>query len=178
MTTASAAPEKFKDLTADEYQKRIEQVAKQGHTPVSVKVRVENGVDFYTLETIPRRTVWSTHHRMSQELFDAKVAYYKSNEFHIKWKQTYELNGKILLVAIWEETPRESVLFWGADATVPTSGRRVGQLKPFDDLMQKFLVEQQLPGASLSISRNGKTIFLRGTDTAISKTKNECRKTR
>ncbi len=162
MTTASAAPEKFKDLTADEYQKRIEQVAKQGHTPVSVKVRVENGVDFYTLETIPRRTVWSTHHRMSQELFDAKVAYYKSNEFHIKWKQTYELNGKILLVAIWEETPRESVLFWGADATVPTSGRRVGQLKPFDDLMQKFLVEQQLPGASLSISRNGKTIFLRG----------------
>lgn len=162
MTTASAAPETYKDLTAAEYQKRIEQVAKQGHTPTAVNVRVKKGIDFYTLETIPRRTAWFTHHRMPPELFAAKVAHYKSKEFRIKWKQSYELNGKVLLVAIWEKIPQKAIWFWDAGAKVPTSGRRVGQLKPFDELMNEFLVEQQLPGATLAVSRNGKTIFSRG----------------
>ena len=108
---------------------------------------------------------------MPPELFAAKVAHYKSKEFRIKWKQSYELNGKVLLVAIWEKIPQKAIWFWDAGAKVPTSGRRVGQLKPFDELMNNSWSSSNCQ-ARHSLSRETEKRFFRGgTDTAISKTK-------
>lgn len=52
------------------------------------------------------------------------------------------------------------------DPSVPPlpapSGPPVADLAAFDDLMQRFLAEQQVPGATLSIGKGGKLLFARG----------------
>lgn len=159
---AAGQTNSFRSLTSNDYQKRIDQVAKQGHTPTSIQVEVKEGVDYYTLQTVPRRSIWATHHRMTQNVFEEKKKAYKSRNFRIKSEQAYQLNGKKRFVAIWEEIPTRPITFWTAQSKVTITGRNVPQLKPFDELMQTFLVENQLPGATLAISRNGKLIFSRG----------------
>ncbi|MCC7084977.1 MAG: beta-lactamase family protein [Pirellulales bacterium] len=44
----------------------------------------------------------------------------------------------------------------------PTTGTTVAQLKPFDDLMQSFMDENNLPGACLAVMRGGKLLYARG----------------
>lgn len=44
----------------------------------------------------------------------------------------------------------------------PTTGKAVSELKLFDDLMQSFMDDHKLPGASLAVMRNGKLLYSRG----------------
>ncbi|MBS0261480.1 MAG: beta-lactamase family protein [Planctomycetes bacterium] len=52
------------------------------------------------------------------------------------------------------------------EAPVPATGTVVPELAPFDRLMQTFLNEHQVPGASLAISQHGKLLLARGYGTA------------
>ena len=158
----SGQSDTIRRLTSNDYQKRIDQVAKKGHTPISVQVEVKDGVDYYTLRTVRIRSIWATHHRMTQAIFDEKKKFYESRNFRIKSEQTYQIKGEKRFVAIWEEIPSRPITFWTAQSKVTMTGKAVPQLKPFDQLLQKFLIENQLPGATLAISRNGKLIFSRG----------------
>jgi len=45
---------------------------------------------------------------------------------------------------------------------LPITGVRDSRLKPFDELMSSFVVEHQIPGASLAVTRHGKLIYARG----------------
>ena len=47
-------------------------------------------------------------------------------------------------------------------AQIPVSGEAVEKLKPFDDMMLKFMAEHQVVGASLAIAKDGKLLYSRG----------------
>ena len=49
-----------------------------------------------------------------------------------------------------------------AKADVPVSGAADAALKPFDDLLTKFLADNAVPGAAVTITKNGKLVYARG----------------
>lgn len=50
---------------------------------------------------------------------------------------------------------------FAADA-VPTTGKQLASLEPFDKLMTTFVETNHVPGASLAVSRGGKLVYARG----------------
>lgn len=51
---------------------------------------------------------------------------------------------------------------WAQSAEVAVSGEKVPELAAFDELLTGFLREQDVPGASLAIARQGKLLYARG----------------
>ena len=47
-------------------------------------------------------------------------------------------------------------------AEIPVTGKAVESLKPFDDMMLKFMAEHQVVGASMAIAKDGKLHYSRG----------------
>jgi CubicO group peptidase (beta-lactamase class C family) len=59
------------------------------------------------------------------------------------------------------------LFFWighspAQETKIPVSGDAIANLAPFDDMMLKFMSDNQVPGASLAVARNGKLIYARG----------------
>lgn len=48
------------------------------------------------------------------------------------------------------------------DTPTVSTGLQIAELKPFDQLMEGFVRDNQVPGASLAISRHGQLIYARG----------------
>lgn len=46
--------------------------------------------------------------------------------------------------------------------SVPRTGTDVPQLAPFDDLMDRFVREQKVPGAALAVAKDGRLLYTRG----------------
>jgi CubicO group peptidase (beta-lactamase class C family) len=51
---------------------------------------------------------------------------------------------------------------FAAQSDLSITGEPVASLKPFDELMLKFLAEQQVPGAALAVAQDGKLLYQRG----------------
>ena len=51
---------------------------------------------------------------------------------------------------------------WAQSAEVAVAGEKVPELAAFDELLTGFLREQDVPGASLAIARQGKLLYARG----------------
>lgn len=47
-------------------------------------------------------------------------------------------------------------------AEIPVTGKAVEHLKPFDEMMLKFMAEHQVVGASIAIAKDGKLLYSRG----------------
>lgn len=59
-----------------------------------------------------------------------------------------------------EATPLGPI--WQSYDDVPVSGRHNRNLRPLDKMMIKFIAENQIPGATLTVSRNGELVYARG----------------
>jgi CubicO group peptidase (beta-lactamase class C family) len=55
-----------------------------------------------------------------------------------------------------------SSLSFAQDKKIPISGDAVADLVPFDDMMLKFISDNQVPGAALAVAKDGKLIYARG----------------
>ncbi len=58
--------------------------------------------------------------------------------------------------------PRCPVFFQPSDGKLPITGIANPGLEPFDKLMMSFITENEVPGASLAVTRNGKLVYARG----------------
>ena len=45
---------------------------------------------------------------------------------------------------------------------VISTGKIFPSLKPFDELMEKFVLENEIPGASLAVAKDGRLVYARG----------------
>lgn len=146
------------------YQKAIEKAYSSNLAVKNVQVRVVNGVARYTLETKKRQKNirQGTHHLMTRKIYDEKIKTYRDAGMALKFEREYIVKGKTYYLALWEDKPTESIVFWNSKSSVPVSGKLVPSLIPFDNLMKRFLRENQLPGATLAVSKNGKLILARG----------------
>ena len=49
---------------------------------------------------------------------------------------------------------------------IPVTGVADADLAPFDELMLKFVRDNQVPGAALAVAKDGKLVYARGFGTA------------
>ena len=58
------------------------------------------------------------------------------------------------------------VLGWAAfntlNAALPETGKTHPALRPFDQLMRRFVVENEIPGAALAVAKDGRLLYARG----------------
>jgi CubicO group peptidase (beta-lactamase class C family) len=50
----------------------------------------------------------------------------------------------------------------GQEKKIPVTGPADADLAPFDDMMLKFLADNQIPGASLAVTKDGRLVYARG----------------
>jgi CubicO group peptidase (beta-lactamase class C family) len=62
----------------------------------------------------------------------------------------------LLMLFVWSDFSRAQ------DKKIPISGNAVADLAPFDDMMLKFMADNQVPGAALAVAKDGKLIYARG----------------
>ena len=46
--------------------------------------------------------------------------------------------------------------------SVISTGRQFAELKPFDELMEAFVRDNEIPGASLAVAKDGRLVYARG----------------
>jgi CubicO group peptidase (beta-lactamase class C family) len=68
----------------------------------------------------------------------------------------------VFCIPVWAQTPH---------GKIETTGRADPRLASFDRLMERFLHEHELPGASLAVARHGRLIYRRGYGYADAATK-------
>ena len=107
---------------------------------------------------------WRSHHQMTHESYQKNFNTFSSQGFHVAHIDGYQINGESRYAAIWEKgsaaAPPET--YWTAAVAVVSSGKTAPQLKPLDDLMSSFLLEHNLPGGSLAVSKNSQLVYSRG----------------
>lgn len=163
-TTSAQENKSFKGLSSQEYQAKFDDLVPQGFIPVDVRVKVKRGKDFYDLkmEKPARKIGWAAHHRMTAQSFDEKKSKYEKRNMEVDVKRSYKMGATRYFVAIWKATPPRPTIQWRSVKQVPISGPSTPQLIVFDQMMTQFLVQNQLPGATLAVSRNGKVIYQKG----------------
>ncbi len=45
---------------------------------------------------------------------------------------------------------------------VVSPGRQFAELKPFDELMERFVRDNEIPGAALAVAKDGRLVYARG----------------
>src|SRR5258708_7977650 len=50
----------------------------------------------------------------------------------------------------------------GQEKKIPVTGTADADLAPFDELMLKFIADNQVPGAALAVAKDGKLVYARG----------------
>ena len=45
---------------------------------------------------------------------------------------------------------------------IVSTGRIISELKPFDELMEEFILKNEIPGASVAVAKDGRLVYARG----------------
>ena len=64
--------------------------------------------------------------------------------------------GLALSAAVWPSA------FAKDSQTVVSTGKKFPELKPFDELMEAFVRDNKIPGASLAVAKDGRLVYARG----------------
>jgi N-acyl-D-amino-acid deacylase len=64
-------------------------------------------------------------------------------------------------VAVWEAVGRPARVIW-TDQPMPISGRTSPELARLDELLETLIRQDQLPGATVAVARQGRLVFARG----------------
>lgn len=154
----------FEGLTPQSYQSVFDDWVPKQYVPTQVKVTIKNGRDYYDLrmEKLAKKVDWAAHHRMTDQSFQDKKKTYAARNLKIMAQQTYAVGGQQYHVAIWQSSPAAPTILWADPSQVPMTGKSGDQLSPFDQLMKSFLAENQIPGATLAVSRKGRLIYAKG----------------
>ena len=160
----SLEAQEFSGLTSKQYQAKVNELVPKNLRVSKITVKVVDDVDYYspTFSKIPPRFRWATHHRMSPKRFEERKRDYSEANMKVVFSQQYTLNKETRYVAIWEGKTPEPIRFWDENENIPVNGKADPAFKPFDDMLTKFLVQNQIPGATVAISDRGKLVYSKG----------------
>ncbi len=154
----------LKHLTVAQFQSSFDKHVNLGLVPRDIQVTVKKNVPLYDVifEKPNDKFRWAAHHHMSDVHFSTNLAKYDKQKLVLRIHRKYSVAGKQFHVGYWAQKPISSKQIWQTDARIPQSGKAVSQLKPFDDLMVSFLKSNQIPGATIAITRSGRLVYSRG----------------
>ncbi len=156
----------FDRVTEREYQQAFDTYWPQGYRPAMAKVETINGdTKFSLLMQRPSSPIDCTaKHLLTDQSFRKLNQELSNRDFQLTIHEEFEWSGTNRHLAVWTRASKAKPLeaIWDAADRIPASGKTHRRFRPVDRLMQQFLFENQIPGATLAISRNGKIFYERG----------------
>lgn len=157
-------PVSFEDLTEPQYQQKVDQYGGQGFSITEVAVKTDTGDVRFDVKFENRKeiSVWFGHHHLTDKAFRTHSKSYSNKGLELSIHIKYRLSGRNLHLGIWKEKKATPRVVWQPDDTIPTTGLTNAESEPLTNLLTAFIRENQIPGATLAVSKNGKLIFERG----------------
>lgn len=164
--STSKVDKKFENLSAQDYQAAIDKWSAAGYLPVEIDVSVVRGKDLYTVAF--RYTANSTDYRcghlmphasyIAKDKELAKLGY--KREIH----KTYSIGRDRRHLAVWIRESKSDAIgtIWNSIEDVPSTGNVNDDFQSLDKMMEKFIFENQVPGATIAVSYEGEIVYERG----------------
>lgn len=140
------------DLTEAQARRLIEQSTAKGLQPLSIQaVRTERGPRFAVVvanDATERRAVFP----INPAGWEAERERQQADGFRPRSMTSWEEDGEVKSAAIFEKPPTR----------LPVTGAAEPKLAAFDQALEKYLQDENLRGATLAVSRNGRLLLSRG----------------
>ena len=167
LAPAATAQDKpyFEQLSESEYQAKVTEFAAKDYLITDIQVTVRDNdarFDLSLEKPTGNPPLWYAQHHMSDRVFRLQSKEYKNKGLELAVHRRYRLNRQSLHAAVWRDRPPTRLTVWDNQNSPDISGPENSDLQPLDNLVQKFIQDNQIPGATLAVSRNGKLVYNRG----------------
>lgn len=162
-----------KDLTPNELSAYVEQLTSNGQIITDLNVRVvERRAVFDVLsQANPDQRPWLIQVNIGDKEFSSSSRKYKADGFKNTVHRFIPNGREKLHSTIWVQNVEAAESLTLPRAPVPSTGELGQDLEPINDLLVKMLKDNNLPGATVAVSRNGRMIYDRGFGYSDLKTK-------
>jgi CubicO group peptidase (beta-lactamase class C family) len=153
-----------KDLSANELSAYVEQLTSNGQIIVDLNVRVvERRTVFDVASQVNEdKRPWLIQVNISDKVFRASSKRYKSDGF----KNTVDRiipNGRDKLHStVWVQKVETAASLKLPNGPPPVNGEHGRDLIPLNDLLTKTLTDNNIPGATVAVARDGEIVYERG----------------
>ena len=152
------------DLSANELSKYVEQLTSSGQVIVDLNVRVvERRVVFDVASQVNEdKRPWLIQVNISDKEFRESSKRYKSDGFKLTVNRII-LNGRDKLHStVWVQQVEKVASLKLPKGPPPATGDHGRELIPLNDFLTKTLAENNLPGATVAVARDGEIVYERG----------------
>lgn len=159
-SSSSSDDREFKGLTSDEFQQRFDEYAAKGYRAVDVRGFAVGRQARYDLTMGHRKGggAWRGRHDMTTAQFRRENGQAERDGYELTVHSSFRVGRETRHAAIWEKRPR---VFLGDDP-LPATGAAPAGLGGIDEMMETFLRKNDIPGAALAITREGRLVYARG----------------
>lgn len=154
----------FSDLTSDEYQQVYNRMVPRAFRPIKLNVRVEDGQPRFdvTLKHITSASPWLARHGLSNRRYADFCDEQKSLGYEETLHARYRIRGRTYHASVFEKKIARGDALKLPEGKLPETGATLTAFQPLDNLMRNFLKDNQVPGATLAVSRHGRIYYERG----------------
>lgn len=153
-----------KDLSANELSEFVEQLTSNGQIIVDLNVRiVERRVVFDVASRANEdKRPWLIQVNISDKEFRASSKRYKSDGFKNTIHRIIPNGREKLHSTVWVQAIETVATLKLPDGPPPVTGVHGTELTPLNDLLVKILTDNNIPGATVAVARDGEMIYERG----------------
>ena len=153
-----------KDLSANELSAYVEQLTSNGQIIVDLNVRiVERRAVFDVASQVnEEKQPWLIQVNISDKEFRESSKRYKSDGFKNTAHRIIPNGREKLHSTIWVQKVKTATSLKLPDGLPPVTGNVGKDLIPLNDLLTKTLSHNNIPGATVAVTRDGKIVYERG----------------
>jgi len=161
----AADPEslQLKSASPAEFGKFADSLAGRGLWISRLSTRVYRGVQVFdaTAEPNTAELAWFVHANLTADEFAKKQKNYSADGFVLKASQILTMRPRKLHLGLWTQDSEAKVELQLPAGNLPESGTTGAALEPLNKLFREFLQNEQVPGATVAVSRDGKVFYER-----------------
>ncbi len=153
-----------KDLSANELSAYVDQLTSNGQIIVDLNVRiVERRVVFDVASQVNEdKRPWLIQVNISDKEFRESSKRFKSDGFENTLHRFVPNGREKLHSTVWVQKVEAATSLTLPSGPLPVNGNVGKDLIPLNDLLTNTIVENNIPGATVAVARDGKIIYERG----------------
>lgn len=153
-----------KDLSANELSRYVEQLTSNGQIIVDLDVRIveRRAVFDVASQTNLEKRPWLIQVNISDKEYRASSKRYKSDGFKNTVHRIIPNGREKLHTTIWAQEVEAAASLKLPDGPPPVSGDIGKDLTPLNNVLLKTVTDENIPGATVAVARDGQIIYERG----------------
>ena len=166
VSAAHAADEKVqrKGISATELSAYVDQLTSQGQIISDLRVRVVDRKAVFDITAEPNKDkqAWLIQVNISDKEFRDAKKRYTDDGFKNTIHRVIPNGGEKLHSTVWVQKTNNIALLKLPPVSPPITGELGKNLEPLNELLRKTLTDNNIPGATLTVARDGKIVYERG----------------